>query len=468
MRRVAGSQARQQILGGALLAFGAAAGVAACASARPEQRLAVADADGRRVSFDSATTRFDVDGVRVIHRPNHGTEVVAVNLYLLGGTRQLDAGTQGVEALLVRAGEYGSAAYPGEAQRAAWGRTGSVLVASTDADWTLYGFRGVRDEFDASWNVWADRLLRPTLAEHDLAVVRARLVSRARRRRADPDGLAMLAADSVAFAGHPYALDPAGTERTLAGLDSAAVRRYADAQLVRSRLLVVVVGNIERARIEAAVRRTLTGLPQGRYVWTLPPAAPAQAQAAARQGAATLVARPFATNYVLGVFHGPLASSPDAPAFRVAAALLGGRLHYAVREQRGLSYAASAPFLDRGATGAMLYVSTTQPRQVLDVARAQLDTLRREPYPPGAMRYFADQFVTEYLAENMTSAAQAAGLAHAELYEGDYRRATRTMDALRGLTSNEVRTAAGRYLRRPHWVYLGDTTRVTREAFRAF
>jgi hypothetical protein len=219
MRRVAGSQARRQILGGALLAFGAAAGVAACASARPEQRLAVADADGRRVSFDSATTRFDVDGVRVIHRPNHGTEVVAVNLYLLGGTRQLDAGTQGVEALLVRAGEYGSAAYPGEAQRAAWGRTGSVLVASTDADWTLYGFRGVRDEFDASWNVWADRLLRPTLAEHDLAVVRARLVSRARRRRADPDGLAMLAADSVAFAGHrtrsirpaPSARSPAST-----------------------------------------------------------------------------------------------------------------------------------------------------------------------------------------------------------------------------------------------------------------
>jgi zinc protease len=449
----------------AAAALGAAA---ACVTARPEQQLAVSAADGRRVSFDSATARFEVDGVRVLHRPNYGTDVVAVNLYLLGGTRQLTAATQGVEALLVRAGEYGSAGYPGGQQRAAWGRTGSVLAASADEDWTLYGFRGVAGEFDASWDVWADRVVRPTLAARDLAVVRGRLVSRARRRRADPDGLAFAAADSVAFAGHPYALDPDGTEASLAALDSAAVRQYADSQLVRSRLLVVVVGNADRARVEAAVRRTFARLPRGGYAWSLPPAAPAQAKGLAREGAATFVARPFSTNYVLGVFQGPPASAPDAPAFRVASALYGARLHQAVREQRGLSYAASAPFLDRGVTGAVLYVSTTRPRDVLAVARAQLDTLHRESFPPGAMRYFTDQFVTGVLSANMTSAAQADGLARAELYEGDYRRAAHAMDALRDVSAGDVRAAASRYLRRPHFVYLGDTTRVSREAFRAF
>jgi zinc protease len=448
-------------------AAAALAGAAACAAPRIEQRLGVSAADGRRVSFDSATARFDVDGVRVIHRPNYGTDVVAVNLYLLGGTRQLTPATQGVEALLVRAGEYGSAGYPGGEQRAAWGRTGSALALSADADWTLYGFRGLGDEFDASWDVWADRLLRPALAESSLAVVRGRLVSRARRRRADPDGLAFAAADSVAYAGHPYALDPAGTEASLAALDSAAVRRYAEAQLVRSRLLVVVVGNADRARVEAAVRRSFARLPQGTYAWTLPPAPPA----AARDGgpaAATYLARPFATNYVLGVFQGPPASAPDAPAFRVAAALLGSRLHRAVREERGLSYAAYAPFLDRGRTGAVLYMSTTLPRGALAVARAQLDTLRRLPYPPGSMRYFTDQFVADHLAENMTSAAQADVLARAELLEGDYRRGTHAMEALRGLTAIDVRAAAARYLRRPQFVYLGDTTRVARSAFREF
>jgi predicted Zn-dependent peptidase len=76
--------------------------------------------------------------------------------------------------------------------------------------------------------------------------------------------------------------------------------------------------------------------------------------------------------------------------------------------------------------------------------------------------------VTGYLGENLTSAAQAEVLARAELYAGDYRRATREMDALRAVTANAVRVAAAKYLRRPHFVYLGDTTRVTRAAFRGF
>ncbi|GJG85201.1 hypothetical protein tb265_03820 [Gemmatimonadetes bacterium T265] len=460
--------ARARRLVACLTASLASATLGACASARPEQALAVARADGRRVSFDSATADFTVDGVRVIHRPNYGTGAVAVNLYLLGGARQLSPATQGVESLLLRAGEYGSAGYPGARQRAAWGRTGAELALGTTADWTLYGFRALREDFDATWDVWADRLLRPTLAAADVDLARARMVGRLRSRRTSPDGLAFLLADSVAYAGHPYALRPDGTEASLAALDSAALRAYATRELVASRLLVVVVGNAERAAVEAAVRRTFARLPRGDYHWTLPEPGPRVASAEARRGAVAFVPRSLATNYVLGVFQGPAASAPDAPAFRIATALLGARLHQAVREQRGLSYAAQAPFFERGATSAVLYVSTTAPGATLDVARAQLDALHGAYYPSYAVRGFTDQFVTEYFAENMTSAAQADFLARAELYQGDYRRATHAMDALRSLTGSDVRAAASRYLVHPRFVYLGDTARVERGAFAGF
>ena len=454
---------------GAVTAFASVAALAGCASGpRPEQTLAVARADGQRVSFDSATADFSVDGVRVIQRPNYGTGAVAVNLYLLGGARQLAPASQGVEALLLRAGEYGSAGYPGAAQREAWGHTGAQLALTTGEDWTLYGFRALREDFGATWDVWADRLLRPTLAPADVALARDRMLGRLRQRRTSPDGLAFLLADSVAYAGHPYALRPEGTEASLAGLDSAALRAYAARELVTSRLLVVVVGNADRAAVEAAVRRTFGRLPRGDYRWTLPAPGPAVAAAEAKRGAVAFVARPLATNYVLGVFQGPPASAPDAPAFRVATALLGSRLTTAVREKRGLSYAAQAPFFERGATSAVLYVSTTAPRATLDVARAQLDSLRAESYPGYAVRYFTDQFVTDYLSENMTSAAQADFLARAELYQGDYRKATHAMEVLRGLSGYEIRAAAARYLVHPRFLYVGDTTRVTRAAFAGF
>lgn len=437
----------------------------ACAGGpRPESALAVTRQDGSVVPLDSTTSEFTVGGVRVIHRANFATDVVAVNLYLLGGSRQLTPDTQGIEALLLRAAEYGTVGYPGARSRAAWGDTGSELLVLADVDWTRYAFRGIRAEFDRSWDVFADRVMRPELAPASVATVRARRLTALAQQRASADGLAFLLADSVAYAGHPYALRPGGTEASLAGLDSAALARYHAAQMVTSRMLLVVVGGIDRGAVEAAVTRSLARLPRGDYAWSLPPAVPA----AGDRPAVTFVHRPAATNYVLGIFQGPPAAADDAPAFRLAAALLSGRMHRAVREERGLSYAAYAPYYDRGVTAAGLYMSTAAPGTALGIVRAQLDSTRRENTLAGQMRFFTQQFVTEYIGNNMTSADQADFLARAALYLGDYHAAGRAMDELRHVSAGGVRAAAFRYFTHARFVYVGDTTRVTREAFDGF
>ena len=44
---------------------------------------------------DTSTTTFDVNGLRVVLRRNTASDVVAANLYLLGGTRQVTPATRG-------------------------------------------------------------------------------------------------------------------------------------------------------------------------------------------------------------------------------------------------------------------------------------------------------------------------------------------------------------------------------------
>ncbi|HEU4629590.1 MAG TPA: insulinase family protein, partial [Gemmatimonadaceae bacterium] len=265
----------------ATMAVGALAGALAatgCAGrARPEAALAATRADGTVVPLDSTTSEFIVNGLHVIHRANFATDVVAVRLYLLGGSRQLTPATQGIEALLLRTAEYGTVGYPGARSREAWGDTGSELAVAADVDWTLYGFRGIRSEFDRTWDVFADRVMRPELAPANVATVRAKMLTALAQRRTSPDALIFLLADSVAYAGHPYALRPEGTEASLARLDSAALAHYHASQMVTSRMLLVVVGGVERSAVEAAVTRTLAHLPRGDYTWSLPPAAPAPA-----------------------------------------------------------------------------------------------------------------------------------------------------------------------------------------------
>src|SRR5690349_6720873 len=168
--------------GRVLVRLAAALLLTGCANARPEQAMSVTAADGRLVPLDSITTAFTVGGLRVILRPNYATDVVAVNLYLLGGARQLTPATQGIELLLLETADYGSAHYPGDSARTAWGRTGCREVLQPEADWTLYGFRGIKQEFDSSWNVFADRLMHPTLASSDVQLVRARMMADLRRR----------------------------------------------------------------------------------------------------------------------------------------------------------------------------------------------------------------------------------------------------------------------------------------------
>jgi predicted Zn-dependent peptidase len=177
--------------------------------------------------------------------------------------------------------------------------------------------------------------------------------------------------------------------------------------------------------------------------------------------------RPAMTNYILGWFQGPPASDPDYPAFRMATAWLSSRVSTAVRYERGLSYAAQAPLLERGVTAGGIYVTTTKPATVMPLVKAQVDGLRN--LPTGySMRSFAEQFIMEYFAENSTNAAQADFLARAELYRGDFHKASQSMDDLRHVTMSGIRAAANRYFRQIHFAYVGDTTRVTREAFTSF
>src|SRR2546426_1638562 len=106
---------------------------------------------------DTLTTSYQVSGVRVIQRVNLATDVVAVRLYLLGGTRQLTERTAGIEALFLRTSEYGTAQFPDEAARRAMARTGSIVSLEPEGDWTVVGFTGLARDLGQARRVFARR-----------------------------------------------------------------------------------------------------------------------------------------------------------------------------------------------------------------------------------------------------------------------------------------------------------------------
>ena len=410
----------------------------------------------------TATTRFEVDGIPVILRRNTSNDVVAANLYLLGGTRQLTPPTAGIEAMVLLASERGTRKYPGAAVRQKLARLGSRITLEANDDWSQIGLHAITRGLDSTWSILADRVMAPTLDPSDVAVVRDQMITAARQRGEQPDDAATQLADSLLYLGHPYAIPTTGSPASLAAITIPQLRRYHDEQFVTSRMLLVVVGNVDRPHVEQLVHATIGKLPRGSYTWTPPPPPPAAGRAVAFDD------RPLPTNYILGYAPGPVATDPDYTALRVATAVLSGRLFTEVRSRRNLSYAVESPFLERAYGIGGLYVTTVDPNAVLRIMRDELDALQTGQVEEDGLKRLEQQFITEYYLKNETNADQADELARAELYEGDYRNAARFMDELHRVTPADVQRAAQKYLINFRFAYVGDTTKVDRRLLSRF
>jgi zinc protease len=411
---------------------------------------------------DTATTSFDVNGLKVILRRNTANDVVAANVYLLGGTQQLTPATQGIESFLLSASELGTKLFPKAAARRTLAQLGSTIVVAPREDWTLFGFTTIRSAFDSTWAVLADRIMEPTLDSADVELVRERMLSRIRLAEHSPDPLVNRLADSLAYVGHPYGFDPDGNESSLQSITLSALRNYQATQMVTTRMLLVVVGNMDRARLEPLVQKTLGQLPKGSYSWSPPP------QPSTLGRALVVREAQLPTNYLLGYYPGPSARDPDYNALRIATAVLSGRFFTEIRSRRNLSYEVEAPFVERALSNGGIYVTTTDPNQTLQLMHGEIDHLQRELIDPNGLERLVQQFITDFFLKNETNGDQATFLARAQIYQGDYRAANRFVDDLRRVRPEDVRRVARQYMHDFRFVYLGKPDALSRSLITQF
>src|SRR5687768_7757243 len=142
------------------------------------------------LALTTLTTSFDVGGIRVILRQSDANNVVAANLYFLGGSRQVTAANAGIEPLLLEVSDRGTRKYPRATLRRKMSLLGSVITTAPSDDWTMFGIHTSREVFDSTWAIFADRVMQPTLDPADVSLIKSQFISGIRQRRDDPDALA--------------------------------------------------------------------------------------------------------------------------------------------------------------------------------------------------------------------------------------------------------------------------------------
>jgi zinc protease len=227
-------------------------------------------------------------------------------------------------------------------------------------------------------------------------------------------------------------------------------------------MMLVVVGDIDRAHVERLVRATLANLPQGNYTWTPPPRLPEG------KSAVVIEQRTLPTNYIVGYYSGPLANTDDYQALRIATSVLTGRMFSEIRTRQNLTYDVHAPFVDRAASAGGLYVSTAAPDTTLKLMYTAVRELQEGLLDPNGLERLVQQFLTEYFLDNETNDAQADFLARAQLYRGDYKRADKFVEELRNVTPEQVRSVARKYMKGIRFAYVGDSSRLRRDLITRF
>jgi zinc protease len=336
---------------------------------------------------------------------------------------------------------------------------GTVIGSSSNNDYSVLSLASTRMHFDRSWQLFTDVILRPSFTKEDVTLVQERMIVSLSDDQDSPDVYLQKLQEQVAYAGHPYLNDTGGTTETVAKLSADDLRRYHDQLMQTSRLLLVIVGDLNPADVKDLIANSLGKLPRGNYK---PQSVPALAF---DKSTVDITPRALPTNYIQGFFSAPSLTSPDIYPMRVASSLLRDRVFEEVRVKRNLSYAPDAFLRNQAANVGGLYVTAVDANQSVKVMLNEITRLQREPVRGDEIQGVIAQYLTTYYLGQETNAAQAGELAQYELIGGGWRTSTDFLEKLSAVTPADVQRVAQKYMKNIRFVVLGDPKSVDSGVF---
>ena len=395
-------------------------------------------------------SEFDVNGLKVLLKRREGSLTVAAGLFIRGGASNINAQNAGIETLMLSAATEASTNFPRERMRSELSRMGTVIGSSSNNDYSVLSLATTRMHFDRSWQIFTDVALRPSFTKEDVALVQQRQVVSLSDDTDNPDVYLQKLQERVAYAGHPYLNSTSGTPETVAKLTPEDLRAYHKKVMETSRLLLVIVGDLNPDDVKGLLTSTFGKLPRGAYKQENVP------QLAFDKSSVEVTTRELPTNYIQGLFSAPSLTSPDIYAMRIASSMLRDRVFEEVRVKRNLSYAPDAFLRTQAANVGGLYVTAVDANQSIRVMLSEISRLQTEPVSGEDIHAVIAQYLTTYYLGQETNAAQAGELAQYELIGGGWRNSVDFLERLTAVTPADIQRVSQKYMKNIRFVVLGN------------
>jgi len=394
------------------------------------------------------TTSFEVNGLKVIFKPTV-KEVISVRMYYRGGNTNYPANQAGIENFALKATtECGVKKYSANTFKDMADNYNINIGGSSTYDYGNISLNCVAKYFDLGWDLFSRAITEPTFEAGEVELLKAKLLAAISGSATNPDDRIEKLALKSAYEGTPYAYDPDGTEVSVSALNADALKAYYYRLLNKKRMFLVVAGKITREQLEQKVKAAFANLPDALYE-------PAVYKAPQWDGQKVLAEkRDMATNYLNAVMNAPVMSSADYVPFRMGINGLSGILFSQLRTKYNLSYAPGAYSVLQQMPYAMMYVSTTNPKEAAKIMLTSLDRIKNSTLTPAGLRDMKSGYITSNYMKQQSSEAVTGNLGTAEIL-GDWMYAERMPDLINNVTPDQIKKALNKYIAGLRWSYLG-------------
>ena len=268
---------------------------------------------------------------------SHANPLIAMRFAFRGGASQDDSGKEGLAYFISAMMDEGA----GDLDAVAFQEREQALAMRMDFDASrdvmLGNVQTLTANQDAVFDLVRLALTKPRFDKDAVERVRAQILAGLKFDENDPETVASLAWDRLAFPSHPYGRPVKGSMASIASISPADLKSYADRVFARDKLVISVVGDIDAETLGKALDHIFGDLPANA---ALAPVADAKPPL----GPTREIIEMDVPQSVAQFGHRGIARKDDdfIPAYTLNYIIGGGgfssRLMEEVREKRGLAY----------------------------------------------------------------------------------------------------------------------------------
>ncbi len=397
---------------------------------------------------------MNINDVKVIVQPS-GNEIVVVQTIIKGGVQNYPADKAGIEALAVTGlTECGTTKDDKNSYKNKLDKISAQVYGNTRMDFAAFSLNCIKGDFETAWPLYTDAMIAPRFDAKEFARIKQDAINIIRAGDSDPDNAVDKMARQTAFMGKDYAKEPQGTVETVTKLTAEETKKYWQSIFSRSKMVIVIVGDLDKSEIESKVKEFLSKVPAG---------SPFKLKEESYSPSANSFSpkeRENATNYIQGITGAPLPGTPDYNAFVLAMRIFSTRHFIEVRSKNGLSYAPGSWFSQGRTPYANFFVTTTQPDKYIAVARNLIDEVKKDGFTAEELKNEKTGYLTGLYYRQETNEEQAAALATNEVVHNNWKRAIEIKDEINKVTLQDANNAFKKYITNITWVYQGDPKKV--------